>query len=374
MNYTKLKHFKFSGILHYLNDFKNIPWIFYDLETSGISPTETISEKGWINKPSQITQISASAFIPPKYGKHLDEEVDWFGDWKPANLAGIYYKKDYSDMISDDNEFNEKCFLLNNTYSQMTLEKLVANYILLIDCNTELESSLLQRNLNSIFLNIEYQLTNGSLSLKAREVLLKNKDEFQKINNLYFQEKIDKKELIASLSKMSSVILSDSTSSILKMTNYYDDNYPLKNEEELLIDFCSYIEDIRESCNCNQVLLIGQNNSKFDHKFLNKRMNKYLIKRKHYREFDILGVTKYHLHPIITKEIWRTECNKLYKNLYVTRLKVKNNYLSAKLGNLANAFEIPLTNWHNAIYDVRATKSVFIEMMKFIIHLKRNGA
>lgn len=375
MFYTKIKRYNLKQLLDYLNQYKDIPWIFYDIETTGLQPLEKIKDKNldkfWIHKPAQITQLSASAFLPRKTGRYLNQSIDWTNNWSQIRPKEVNYKKTYNDIISDKGEFNEKCGLNKHTYNQLNLEKLVNVYVNLLDSEY---SEFVERIHKSILDTVkkEYKF----LSKDSSEILKNYRQTFDNLAMKYWNSsRFDRQELrrdfISTITRFTSIILSDSKKGILIDTSYFDEHWPDGSEKELLKNFSNYIKDIKLETNSNEVLMVGQNNSNFDHKFIDKRCNLYNLPHNNSLEFDLRGVTKYLLHPEIIKyKDSKEECKSIYETLFVGRADPKKSYLSARLGDLAKAFDVTLTNWHNAIFDVRATKSVLFEMMRFLINLK----
>lgn len=372
MQYTKIKHYTFSQIKDYLNQYKNTPWIFYDIETTGLFAEEKLSLKNnkfWLTKPAQVTQISAMALAPSKTGRGLKEIINWNDNWRKVNPIEVFYKNNLSDMTSSKGEFNEKCMLNKSIYNQLTLEKLVQGYM------SQFESadiSLARKIHYSIQQSIKNDLKGDEISSLAKEHLELQLVKFNEMSSIFwkssFQERRKmRKDFMSCLSRLTSTILKGTKKSILDATSYFDEHYPDGTEEELLINFNSFLADIKHTCECDKVLMVGQNNSGFDHRFIDTRMRKYLLKHNNNPEFDMRGITKYLLHPFIEKNRSTDQkCEALYKALFVERDDPKKSYLSARLGDLAKSFGIQADSWHNAIWDVRMTKDVFFNIMRFL--------
>lgn len=369
MHFSKVKNFSFENIEQYLNQYKDVPWVFYDIETTGLYAKEKITFKNdtfWLHKPGQITQLSASAIKPNLVGRGLNKRIDW-SNWDNLSLKEIYYKKGYSDVISDPGEFNEKATLQKRVYNQLTLEKLVGAYVSQFN-STDLD---LPRRIHfAICSSVRSEIEkNEELSEEVKKVLT---DQITKFNNLsrvfWLSERRDRynlrREFLICLSRLTSVILKDSQRDLLNNSSYWDSHFPDGTEEEVLINFNSYLQDIKEF---GKPLMIGQNNTNFDHKFIDLRCQRYKIPHNNSIEFDLRGVTKYLFHPFIEKnKDSRADCAKWHNSLLIVREDPKKSYLSAKLGDLAKTFDMSFDNWHNSIYDVRMTIKVFFKLMSIL--------
>jgi DNA polymerase III epsilon subunit-like protein len=371
MYYTKVKNYNIKQLKGYLSQYKNIPWVFYDIETTGLNAEEKlkIGDKFWLTKPSQITQISAAAFKPSLIGHGIKEKIDWNVDWTKVKPAEIYYKNNLSDGSSTKGEFNEKCMLNKFTYNQLTLERLAQSYM------TQFESTdvALARKIHySIREAIKNDLESVEISAAAKIGLEEQLKKFDNLSAIFWRLPLKerrnmRKEFMSALSRLTGIILKGTKKSILDATSYFDDHYPDGTEEELLINFNSYLEDIKASCESDKVVLLGQNNSCFDHRFIDARMRKYCLKHNNNSEFDVRGVTKYLLHPyLVANKDTNSECKRIHESLWVEREDPKKSYLSARLGDVAVAFGVKSDKWHNAIYDVRMTKHIFFKIIRFL--------
>lgn len=371
MYYTKVKNYNIKQLKDFLSQYKNIPWVFYDIETTGLTAEEKVKpgDKFWLTKPSQITQIAASAVKPALCGKGINQKIDWCSKWENIKPVEIYYKNNLSDGASIKGEFNEKCMLNKFTYNQLTLERLVQSYMSQFECS---DIALARKIHYSIREAIRTDLQSKEISELAKIGLEAQLKKFDNLSAIFWrldlrERRKMRKEFMSTLSRLTGIILKGTKKSILDATSYFDDHYPDGTEEELLINFNSYLEDIKASYESDKVLLLGQNNSCFDHKFIDARTRRHFIKHNNQPEFDVRGLTKYLLHPYLEKNKEQDqECKRIYESLWQERDDPKKSYLSARLGDVAIAFGIKSDKWHNAIYDVRMTKHIFFKIINFL--------
>lgn len=352
------KRVQLSTLLWRFNELSKIPWVFYDIETFGLHPTEKISineTKGtfWIHKPCQITQLSALV-VHPISGR---KGIDWAKDFAPVTINSVYYKKSFKDLVSRPNEFNEKALLSQTSYDHLSLEKIVQSYI---SCFHMTDLDIPRQLHYSICKSVRKIIEKKELSEPACRILELQIEKFNAIAREFwlsdiYDRKTIRKELFSTLSRLTSIIISEKRKDILNNSKYFSEHYPDGTEEEVLINFDCFIRDALSSCGCKNALFLGQNNSGFDHRFLDARSRIYGLPHRNNPEFDLRILTRYFFHPICEKERL-TETSKNGKQ-----------YLTENLSSLAKYFELSDSNWHNSIYDARLTSHIFLLMMRTIL-------
>jgi DNA polymerase III alpha subunit (gram-positive type) len=155
-----------------------------------------------------------------------------------------------------------------------------------------------------------------------------------------------------------------SPSEILEFTHYNENNNSFRTEKNALIELTEFIGQY------NDVIIVGHNVG-FDVKYLKNRCEFNNIECGEFDIIDTLKLSKLYFIPLIkTLKDDRDAC------VYFDKLADGNKsrvYLSSKLGDLANAFDIKSKNWHSAIADVEMLYYIFYRMVDFLqIHKNIN--
>ncbi len=145
---------------------------------------------------------------------------------------------------------------------------------------------------------------------------------------------------------------------LLKMTQYHNTTSGAAyiEEKKALEDFFSFLDGLAEK---GDIVLVAHN-AKFDNNFISVRSKKYSISQTPRDVIDTLQVMEEVFYPLI---------------LVVDELgilpKIKTKFgVSFTLGNVSNALDINVDDWHSALADVKMLIKVTKSVLKY---LEKNG-
>ncbi len=144
---------------------------------------------------------------------------------------------------------------------------------------------------------------------------------------------------------------------ILQMTQYYSKTAEFTEEKDMIEKFLNIINKQK-----NPIMIA--HNASFDMKYLSGRAKKFGLKVPKTKVIDTLKISQDYFIPFLEK-LDSEELRPVMTALMKKKTKKGIQY-SSRLGDLAKAFDIDITNWHNAFADVEMMVKVLAKILELL--------